>query len=72
MLRTTKPAGWGRWHPSRSTPEQRERIRETWPDGFRWMFGGLFSLLHEMEQLEPGHRNLRPMNLILLRRLEAA
>jgi hypothetical protein len=47
-----------------------------WSEDFwRWMYGSsIFALIHELDGLErrePEHPNVRRMNMILIRRLEA-
>jgi hypothetical protein len=47
-----------------------------WSEDFwRWMYGSsIFALIHELDDLEhrdPEHPNVRRMNMILIRRLEA-
>jgi hypothetical protein len=63
----------GRWHPSRSTDEDKRRLREWSEDVHRWMFRDIFALIHELDGLErrhPEHPNVRVMNMVLIRRLE--
>ena len=65
-----------RWHPSRSTPQDRERIRALFPDlypaMFEWALPTLFVELHRLELANPDDRRLRAYHVILSRRLEAA
>jgi hypothetical protein len=65
-----------RWHPSRSTPANRVRIRELYGQEVHdWMFTmpepALFTLLHRMMLADPDDRRLNLLSVILVRRLEA-
>jgi len=65
----------GRWHPSRSTEQERAGVRAWYPEAARWLYGNEIELvrtLDEVERADPDDRRLDFLNLILIRRLESA
>lgn len=66
----------GRWHPSRATDEDQRRLRACSEEFWHWMYGSsvfarYWSSWIELERREPEHPDVRPMNMVLIRRLEA-